>query len=440
MKFRCIKMLASMGLFASLCLSISQAEAVLASVKSTSMAAAVIAHPIDALAGAYNPAGMVEVGDRLDVGAYWVNDTGRTEVSGNIIETLSGGLIPDPNGSFNSMRTKNTYAGDFGINKTFCTEICNQEWEWSLGLVAYDRNYQKTTYDKPLPLFGTSKAGLEYAQITIAPILAVKINECHSLGIAFNIQVERFKVDGLQNFADPAVNPFLGEVPSVSPSDVTNRGYDYSTGFTPTIGWLWHINECLTFGLTYQPKTSMPKLKKYKGFLAQHGRLDIPQKIGAGIAWQFIPCATVEFDVEHIDWDQVKALKNSVVNSSGTLNQLGANDGPGFGFRNQLYYRVGLEYEFDDCWTFRAGYRWVRTPFTGKSNGTNLLLDDCVESFFTCGATWNLNECNEISGMFAYGFENTVNGHDAIPIELGGGNVKLKERKFALGFSWGYKF
>lgn len=434
MKFRCIKMLASMGLLASICFSTTQAEAVLASTKSTAMAAAVVAHPIDALVGAYNPAGMVEVGDRLDLGAYWVHDVGSTKISGNVAP------IEGVNGSFNSMRTQNTYAADFGITKTFCTDICGQEWEWSLGLVAYNRNYQKTTYKHALPLFGTSHAGLEYAHVTVAPTLAVKINECHSLGIAFNVQIERIKVNGLEILASPAVNPFLGQVASVSPNHVTNKGYDYSTGFTPTLGWIWHINECVTFGLTYQPKTSMPKMKKYKGFLAQHGRLDIPQKIGAGIAWQFIEGATVAFDMEHIDWTQVKSLKNSVANSEGTLNQLGANNGPGYGFRNQLYYRLGFEYEINECWTARAGYRWVRVPFTKQSTGTNLLLDDCVESFFTCGATWNFNECNEISGLFAYGFEKTINGRDAIPAQLGGGDVKLTERKFALGLSWGYKY
>lgn len=434
MKFRYLKMLAGLGLYASLFLSTNEVEGVLASVKSTGMAATAVAHPLDALVGAYNPAGMVEVGDRFDMGAYWVRDEGRVTVSGNLAP------IPDVNASADPFRTKDFYAGDFGINKTFCTEICCRQWEWALGLVAYDRNFQKTTFKTNLPLFGTSHAGLEYAQVTVAPTLALKLNECHSIGIAFNIQLERLKVNGLENFADPDVNPFLGQVASVSPGNVTNRGYNYASGFTPTIGWLWHINDCLNFGLTYQPKTSMSKLKKYQGFLAQHGRLNVPQKISAGISWDFVPCATIAFDVEHIDWNQVKSLKNNIVNSAGTLNQLGTSDGPGFGFRNQLYYRVGLEYRGLECLTLRAGYRWVRTPFKNSAAATNILLDDTVESFLTVGATWDLNECNEISGLFAYGFENKVTGHDSIPLQLGGGDVELKEKKFAVGISWGYKY
>lgn len=431
MKFS-LKMLTTLGLLASLCLTTQDAEAVLASVKSTAMAATAVAHPIDALAGAYNPAGITDVGDRFDVGAYWVRDEGKATVTGNLEEDL--------NTSYDPFRTKDFYAGDFGITKSFCTEFCCQDIEWSLGFVAYDRNFQKTTYKEPLPLLGTSNPGLEYAHVTLAPILAVKINECHSLGIAFNVQVERFKANGLQNFDNALL--------SSDPGNVTNRGYDYSVGFTPTLGWMWHINDCLTVGLTYQPKTKMPKLKKYSGFIAQHGRLDIPQKIGAGIAWEFIPCATIAFDIEHIDWEQIKALKNNLLASDGSYNQLGSSDGPGFGFRNQMYYRVGLEYQLNECLTLRAGYRWVRTPFGRSQTAVNLLTDDCVESFFTCGATWNFDECNEISGLFAYGFDRTVNGSDSIPlaipttpaIPLGGGNVNLKERKFAVGISWGHSY
>lgn len=432
MKFRSVKMLAGLSLLASLCLSTNEAEAILASVKSTGMAATAIAHPLDALVGAYNPAGMVEVGDRFDLGAYWVRENGHAKATGS--------LNPALDGTFDSFMTKNFYAGDFGINKTFCSEICCQQVEWSLGLVAYNRNFQKTTYKHALPLLGTSKPGLEYAHVTIAPTLAVKVNECHSLGIAFNIQVERLKVNGIQNFDNALL--------SSSPGDVTNRGYNYSTGFTPTIGWLWHINDCLDFGLTYQPKTSMPKLKKYQGFVAQHGRLDIPQKIGAGIAWNFIPCATVAFDVEYIGWSQCKALSNKLLSSGDHFEQLGTSKGSGFGFRNQLYYRIGLEYALNECWTVRAGYRWVRCPFNNTQTAVNLLTDDCVESVFTCGATWNYDECNEISGLFAYGFNNTVKGKDSVPVALdttppvvlGGGNIDLKESKFAVGLSWGHKF
>lgn len=428
MKFRCLKMLAGMGLYASVLLTSAQAEAILASVKSTAMAAAVIAHPIDALAGAYNPAGMTEVGDRIDLGVYWVQDDGHAHISGNTPTPPQ----PDSfslNGGFNSMRTNNFYSADFGVNKTFCTEICGDTWEWALGLISYNRNFQKTTYQTTFPILGTSHLGLEYCHVTVAPTLAVKINECHSLGIAFNVQIERFKANGVQNFA---------ELLSIDPENASNRGYNYSTGFTPTFGWLWHVTDAISFGATYQPKTSMPKLKKYRGFLAQRGRLDIPQKIGAGIAWDFMPCATVEFDVEHINWKQIKALSNSTLNSEGGLNPLGSSDGPGFGFRNQLYYRVGVEYQLDQCWTLRAGYRWVRVPFKKADTAVNLLTCDTVESFFTCGATWNYDACTEFSGLFAYGFEKSVSG--VIPPQLNGGNITVKESKFAVALSAGYKF
>ena len=149
MKLRNLSLFMGLGVIISLCALSSKAEAILASVKSTGMAATAIAYPIDALCGAYNPAGMVLVGNRVDSGFTYLYNTGSSKVSNN--------LNPAVNGHFDLMSRKNFYGGDFGINKTWCCECFN----WSLGLVAYDRNFQKTRFTKIQPLFGTSKPGIE---------------------------------------------------------------------------------------------------------------------------------------------------------------------------------------------------------------------------------------------------------------------------------------
>ena len=67
----------------------------------------------------------------------------------------------------------------------------------------------------------------------------------------------------------------------------------------------------------------MSKFQKYKGFLGGNGRLNIPQKIGAGVAWRFLPCATIAFDVEYINWRRVKALERPL-QSNLVANKLGS--------------------------------------------------------------------------------------------------------------------
>lgn len=435
MKFRYFNLLACTGALAALCLQSSQAEAIFASVKSTGMAATAISYPLDSLAGAYNPAGNAVVGDRLDVEAAWVHNTGHATVNGNLIPGTNEPNL-NVNGKHNGMQFKNVFPAGFGINKVW-NVAC--DWDIATGFIVYNRNFQKTTYSKPLELFGTSKPGLEYLNQTISPIIAIRWCNSHTIGISANYQVERIKVNGIQNFDHPPTpeNP----TGSIFPGSVTNRGYNYSTGWGFTIGYHGQITDALAIGVTYQPKTTMSRLSKYKGFLSQRGKLDIPRKIGFGISYKITPCIVAAFDVEQIQWKKVKALSNPLLQPGAIIpNLLGTDNGPGFGFKDQWYYRVGLEWAIDECWTVRCGFRHANTPIKSSQTAVNALTLDCVEDFVTAGATWNLNACNEISIMGAWGFENTVKGKDSIPVILGGGNANLTEQKYAIGLAWGWKF
>jgi long-chain fatty acid transport protein len=433
MKLRFITTLACFGMIGSLCLQPAQVEAIFASVKATGMAAACISYPLDTLVGAYNPAGEIDIGDRFDLEGAWVNDRGSIDVRGNQFPIPPGAPVPPINGHANGMRTKNVFPADFGFNKSWCF---GDNIELSTGLILYNRNYQKTSYSQILTLFGTSHAGLEYVNETISPIVAV--GWCgQSLGVSANYQIERLKVNGVQNFDHPPAPGIPGG--TVDPGHVTNRGYDYSTGWGFTVGYLGHFFDCLNIGVTYQPETSMSRLNKYKGFLAEHGKLNIPRKIGAGISYRFFSCVVLAFDVEHIHWKPIKALSNQLLHD-GELELLGSRHGPGFGFRDQWYYRVGADWQINECFAVRAGFRHANTPIRKTQTAVNVLTLDTVEDFITVGGTWNISECNELSIMYAYGIEKTIHGKNDVPASLGGGTVKLSEQKYALGLAWGSKF
>ena len=417
MNRRLFNTIASTGMMLALCLHSSPVEAIFASVKSTGMAATCISYPIDTLAGAYNPAGMTDIGDRLDLEGGWVRATGHSTTKGN--------LNPLVNKTEEGMRTKNTFPFGAGINKVW-NVAC--DWDIATGLILYNRNYQKTTYKHPNLILGTSKLGLEYLNETVSPIIAVKWCNSQTIGVSLDYQLERIKINGLENFTRL----------SIYPEDVTNRGYDYSSGWGVTIGYHGQITDALSIGLTYQPETSMSRMNKYKGFIV-NGRMNIPRKLGAGISYRFVPCFIVAFDVEQIQWSKVKSLHNPLLHD-GALAPLGSDHGPGFGFRDQIYYRLGAEWQVDECWTVRAGYRYANTPVRSSQTAANMVLLDLVQSIATVGVTWNINECNEISGMFAYGFEHSVKGHDSIPRFSGGGEADIEEQKYALGLSWGLKF
>ena len=419
MKFVFRKMMACFCLASCLSLTTSDAHAILASVKSTGMAAAAVAYPQDAEAAAFNPAGMVDVGDRMDNGFAVDRSSRKTTVHGNLAP------IPGINGKFDANHgAKYAYNADVGINKMLG---CNM----SVGLVIYNRNYNKTKYAHALPLFGTSKAGMEYVHETISPTFAIKFLEKHNFGISVNWMIQRLWVQGLQNFANALF--------SKHPSHVTNHRYSYSQGCSFTLGYRCQVTDKFSIGATYQPKTYMHKFNKYKGFLAGNGRLNIPQKIAAGFAWRFVPCATIAFDVEYINWKRVKALERPL-QSNLTANKLGTHNGSGFGFRDQWYYRVGVDYDILTWLTLRAGFRHTNTPIRRTQTAVNILTVDTVEDYLTIGATACLNPCNEFSFFYAHGFNNKVRGKNSIPASFGFGNADLKEYDDVFAISWGHTY
>lgn len=422
MKFVFRNVMACLGLVSCLSLTTSQAYAILASVKTTGMAATGIAYPQDSEAAAFNPAGMVDVGDRFDIGFAVIRESRKTHVHGN----LSG--LPGVNGKFDANhKAKYVANADLGINKMLG---CNM----SVGLVIYNRNYNKTKYKHAIPLFGTSKLGMEYVHETISPTFAIKFGCIHNFGISLNYMVQRLWVQGLQNFDNARF--------SKHPGHVTNNRYSYSQGVSFTLGYRCQVACNLSVGVTYQPKTYMSKFKKYRGFLAGDGRLNIPQKIGAGVAWRFLRCATLAFDVEYINWKRIKALKNKLQTTLlGLLtNKLGSAHGSGFGFRDQWYYRVGIDYDVTDWLTVRAGFRHANTPIRRTQTAVNALTVDTVENFLTLGATACLNSCNEFSFFYAHGFHHKVRGQHSIPLIFGLGEADLKEYADVFAISWGHVF
>lgn len=408
------------GLTALLCFASSYGFALDVSVKTTGMAATGIAYPQDSLASAFNPAGPTEICDRFDAGITYIHYNGHVRFRNNLNPLVNGRFGPYHRGA------RQSYSPDFGIVKRFgCDD------RFAASFVVYNRSYSKTTFGQRLLLLGTSRPGLEYVHEILSPGLAYKICDNHSVGITLNINFTRFRAKGLQNFDNARF--------SSRPGHVTNRNYAYATGLGFTIGWLGHFCDCVNIGLTYTPECKMPRYHHFSGLLAQHGRLNIPEKISGGIAVRVVPCMTFAFDVEHLAWARLKALHNPF-SPNFLTSRLGLRNGAGFGHRSQTFYRFGVDYAFNDCLTLRAGYRYARSQIRSSQTAVNLLINDVAEQYVTTGFTWKLNCRTEISFFYAHGFNHKIRGHNSLPIQFGGGDVDLESSKDAFALSIGRYF
>ncbi len=386
-------------------------------VKSQGMGGVGIALPQDALAAATNPAGMGLIGDRIDFGVTWFRPIREAKIEDN-------GLPFNGDGTYKANETKNFFIPEFGYNKVINDKL-------SLGVSVYGNGGMNTDYNRAIPLFdmsGRNKAGIDMAQLFIAPTLAWKINENHTVGVSVNLAYQRFEAKGLQNFM----------MSSSSPSNLTNRGHDNSYGAGLHLGWIGKVNDTVSLGATYQTKTYMTKFDKYKGLFAEQGDFDVPEQYGLGIAIKTSPKLTIAADVQRINYGDVDSVGASVTNLTVREIPLGDNNGAGFAWRDVTAYKLGVSYAWDETFTLRAGYNHSSQPIRKSETLFNILAPGVVQDHLTLGATWVLPNKSELSFAYMHAFKKKVQGSNSIPTNFGGGDANLKMHEDSLGIAYGW--
>jgi long-chain fatty acid transport protein len=384
-------------------------------IKQQGQGGAGVALPQDSLAAATNPAGMVFVGNRFDLGLTLFRPIRSGTITGN---QLPPGY-PNVNGTYDGSRLKNFGIPELGFNHLFSSRV-------SLGVSMYGNGGMNTSYLTPIPLLGSTKAGVDLQQLFVSPTLAFKVNSRNAIGVSLNIGYQRFAASGLENFAN-ANN-------SLDPARVTNRGYDSAEGVGVRVGWLGELNHIVSVGATYQSKTYMGKFNQYQGLFAERGGFDIPANFAGGVAVKVHPKVAALLDVERIEFGGVRSIANSDANQA----LLGSTNGPGFGWHDITAEKAGVSYQVNHALTLRGGDNRSGAPFDGTQTFFNLLAPAVVQNHVTVGATWSLQNGKEINVNYLHAFGETVNGSSSIPPNAGGGNANLNMYQDSVGVSFGW--
>ena len=383
-------------------------------VKSEGMGGVGIALPQDTLAAAINPAGMVRVGDRADVGITLFRPNRSTTISGNNL-----GPAGTMNGDYSGNGRANFLIPDLGYNKMISADT-------SLGVSVYGNGGMNTQYNtNPFgPMGGAGPAGINMAQLFVSPTWSMKINDSNSIGVAINLAYQMFSAQGLQ--------PFNNALYTQTPGAVTNNGTDTSTGVGIRVGWTGDVTSQVTLGATYQPKTKMSKFSKYAGLFANQGEFDIPATYGVGVAYKPSAALTTAFDITQIQYAGV----TSVGDSPNTPAQFGSTNGPGFGWQNMTVYKLGVAYQYEPDLTLRAGFNHNTQQIGPDAAFLNILAPGVVQNHLTLGSTWKLAAKSELSVAYIHAFSQTVTG--AIPAAYGGGTASIKMSEDSSGVMYGW--
>lgn len=406
-----------------------------ASIKSMGMAGATTAYAQDSITSVNNPALSVDICDRVDVG---VTAKGSEK-------ELTIGNRPVVEGAFSqqgTFKTKDTplWLPEAGVN-----------WWWTdqlvLGLAWTNNQAIRTHYHTQLTDFSGvgldgstlgTHAHLDYRTEVLTATLGYRLNPCYAVGVGLNVYGSCLRVEG--------INDTL--LPSVAPTQMTDRGWDHAYGVGVTLGWRGYFYDGWTLGVSVTPKVRMSKFKRYNGLLVQH-RIDIPTTLRAGLVYQASDCLSLSLDGEFVNYSKVKALTNPFFADSftGFNTSFGASNGPGFGWRDQWIVKAGAEWRALPCLLMRAGYRYEQSPIRqGKSRtALNVFTVEPVQNFVTLGATWEICPCAEISLFGEYGFPHRMSARypsivaGAAPLFIPA-DLTFRDRNYRAGLAFGWNF
>lgn len=360
-------------------------------VKAEGMGGVGIALAQDTLAGANNPAGMLLVGARADIGLVFLKTDEGARFAGTVHDGSSEkSLYIIPQLGFNYMLGADT----------------------SLGLSIGGSGVGSAYGNQNVGGMQNPKSELKQMIGTIS--LAHRVAPGHSLGVGLVLAYQRLALQGTASLGLP-------------------DGHDSSTGAGLSLGWIGEVAPGLSLGATYASKVRMGKLDQFKNLLADGGTMDIPAHYGAGFSYVF-GATTIAGDLMRIEWNDVSSLGNPGVGSAAGAP--GSANGPGFGWQNQTVWRIGISHRLNEAWTLRAGYGDGSQIPNSRDTYLGILAPAANHVHATLGASWELSKGSEVSLAYARSFKDEIKGDGPMP----NGATDLYMGQHWLSISYGMRF
>ncbi len=383
--------------------------------KSKGAGGVAIAMPEDAMAIAANPAAATALGHRLDAGVELFIPRRGATISGN-----GAGL-------------DGRYSGN-GANPFLLPEVAYVRPlndTISVGLAINGNGGMNTQYKRnPFARFGaTGNAGVNLRQMFIAPTIAAEVAPGHSFGLSPLLMIQSFEMQG--------IHPFTAA--SADPGRMTNKGTDWAPGAGVRIGYLGTLGDTVTVGAFYQTKVWAKRFDKYAGLFAERGGFDVPASWGVGLSFKPHDRLTFGVDYKRIEYSGIKSV-GTPLSPLFQGNPFGADNGPGFGWRDIDVFKFGAAYRLNDTLTVRAGYGHSENPVPSSETFLNILAPGVVKGHYTAGASLRLSPRTEITGYVMHAPRNTVRGVNSIPAPYGGGEADVRLSETSVGLSVGFDF
>ena len=266
------------------------------------------------------------------------------------------------------------------------------------------------------------EAAAELKQLVLAPNLAYKINEQHSIGVSLLLVHQSIEAAGLEGFTSY----------SVDATHLTGKGPDTSMGYGLKLGWIGLLSDNFRLGATYQMKTDMSVFENYKGLLAEGGNADIPAVFALGGAYK-MENSEFLFEIKQIMNSGVASLSNpNTISSAATF--LGTNQGAGFGFKDQTVFKLGYILKREQ--EHRFGINYGKSVVEKENVGFAFLAPAVGELHLSYGSSLAMGEGSKLNYTLWYLMPNTVEGDTQVGVTPSKGKVSLNQVALAVAYTW----
>ena len=371
-----------------------------------SMGGASVGAPLDSATIVTNPAGMSDLGTRLDASVTYFNPT----VKFSATDYMAGPTNP------NSVSGTSDRAASWIPTLGFIYSL-NDKLAVGLGVVGVSG----MGVDYGVGAYG-AKTLTSYMNLRVAPAVSYKISDQVSLGVAANLMYATMEYEA-------------GGMPLHD-----SKG---SMGYGATIGLTYKPTKELTAGLAYETKSFFGD---FEWDVAAHDTMmgpvpggtdqlsfDQPQVLTLGASYRVIEPLLVAADVEWINWSDTNGEGMPEFQNDPNLT---GSQRWNMNWSDQVVVKVGAQFDVTKELKVRAGYNYGKMPLDEDRAFENVAFPAVAEHHVTLGAGYDIGKLTvNVAGVWSP--EAKISGAN---MSQGLGAYETKMSQVAVDLGVGYKF
>ena len=362
-----------------------------------SMGGAGSALPLDTSAIMVNPAGMSDLGGRIDFGVVlFVPDSEytATHTSGfggtTVKESSDTGPAPMP--SFGLIIPINDDL-HFGMG--------------AYGVAGMGVDYANSLY--------SNVVYTSFEMMKFAPALSYRINNMVSIGAAFNL-----------DYATLGFNAGRTGSNTIEPHNKNSQfGYGFEAGVTV------RLVDGISVALSYISKQRFPDFEFNTTAGKDKMDFDLPRNVVLGFGYKVTPRLRVAADIKWINWDDTMDKGPKYTQNSSNSSAWNTN------WDNQWVFAIGAEYDATAVLKLRVGYNYGENPLPSDRAFEGIAFPAIQEHHYTAGVGVALTERLGLNLGVMYAPEVTMSGSNTAQGVVAY-ESSLEEYSFDIGLA--YKF